>query len=714
MTPADPSEVIALLEERARRLAPPTDLVDRAIARCGARESRRAAAIVKAVEAPVKEPESEATSATVLSGSPATDQGDTGKTVADSLVTAAPGNNEGLERGRVIAGYRIEGTLGKGGMGQVYRATQLSVERPVALKVLSPRLARDQDFRERFLREARAAGRLHHFNLIAVHDVGEAGGMMFFSMELVEGRTVKDLIAANELTIDSSLDIARQTLHALAYAHQHGVIHRDIKPDNIMVGVGGAVKVADLGLSRIDDPGSRAGDHGATHAGTIMGTPHYMSPEQGRDAHGADHRSDLYSLGATLYHMVCGRVPFVGTSPVDVVLKASTLPLTFPEPGPPSQLRAFIATLMAKDPAERPASAKEALAILDRVRRTDSFTADPSKRIRRYISRRRGMRRLLQTAAVLVIALVALALTVAIIRSKVADSAWRDERVRIQRLAGAGDYAEAIAKAQAAAERAQAGTPESARALALRSELETSWDGWSQSRCATSLTAFDVALKDKRFTEASKALKDIPSAAISPKWRSILDERRDTFDRTIEEALASKPADDKRLSWEEIVREREVGFANALWKEFSFTPTETVAFKDGVARFTGNGRGTLAALQSTRPRQAAIEFRLRPAAALTGSQRWQLSLGGSEIVVDQRGVTLKRDGHAESPVASATQIDLRIRRSTTGYMLYAGNQWVQLADLSDGRLQVQWRLDPGNSVDVAVRPMYLGDRLKTK
>ncbi len=273
-----------------------------------------------------------------------------------------------LEPGRQIGGYRIEAMIGAGGMGQVYRATQLSMNRLVALKVLAPRLTRNARFRDRFLREARAAGRLHHPNLIAVHDVNEADGLLYFSMELVEGTSIRDLIG--ELgTIDEerALDIIRQTLDALRYAHERGIIHRDIKPDNLMLTRTGMVKVADLGLSRSDNPDDD-GDEFTTKTGTMMGTPYYMPPEQGRDAHRADHRADIYATGATLYHMVCGKVPFDGETAIAILINASTQPLTWPEPGPTLPVRRLIAALMARKVADRPQSASDALAMLMHLR----------------------------------------------------------------------------------------------------------------------------------------------------------------------------------------------------------------------------------------------------------------------------------------------------------------------------------------------------------
>jgi len=284
-----------LLETRARLLRPSDDLIERALARCVRADLRRATGRVQRAAATQLTVVTEAgTGPTVLSQNGA----DLGRTDAKGLLPA----------GRIIAGYRIEGLLGRGGMGQVYRATQLSMGREVAFKVLSPRFARSRSFRERFLREARAAGRFNHPNLIAVHDVGEAGDLMFFSMELVAGRHLRQVLKdEGPFAAPRVADVARQVLKALDYAHSRGVVHRDIKPDNLMLTPEGVVKVADLGLSRLleeeteaadlDDVGVGSGSRIATQAGVMMGTPHYMSPEQGRDAASVDHRTDLWPWG---------------------------------------------------------------------------------------------------------------------------------------------------------------------------------------------------------------------------------------------------------------------------------------------------------------------------------------------------------------------------------------------------------------------------------
>ncbi len=358
--------VIVALEERARLLRPDEALIEEGLKRCLGQVSLEAAAEAGIADLrQVPESGSAGSSGVADQAQVATEPGTNQSRDAEVFKRGRDGRSgQVLESGVEIAGYRVESMIGKGGMGQVYKVLQLSVNRHVALKVLSPRLARNPSLRSRFLREARNAGRLQHPHLIGVHDVGEVEGLLFFSLELVSGRSVRELLKRDgPFEEDRAREIIGEVLEALTFAHGHGLIHRDIKPDNIMITDEGVVKVADLGLSRSAVRG--AGEEGATtRSGSVMGTPYYMPPEQGRDASNVDHRADIYAVGATLYHMVCGRVPYSGRTPVDVLVRASTQPLTFPEDGPSSELRRIIARLMAKDPAARPASAEEAQSLV--------------------------------------------------------------------------------------------------------------------------------------------------------------------------------------------------------------------------------------------------------------------------------------------------------------------------------------------------------------
>jgi serine/threonine protein kinase len=219
-----------------------------------------------------------------------------------------------------VKGYRITKKLGKGGMGAVYRAVQLSLNRDVALKVLSKELAKNESLIQRFEREARAAARLSHPNLIRVFDFGQTDETYFISMEFVDGKTVYQLIRERgRLEPRRSLEIALRVAEALDYASESaGIIHRDIKPENIMVDSIGEVKIADMGLAKEVGGGSEPGGE-ITMVGERLGTPFYMSPEQIRETKNVDHRADIYSLGATLFHMLTGRRPFAGETAVETM-----------------------------------------------------------------------------------------------------------------------------------------------------------------------------------------------------------------------------------------------------------------------------------------------------------------------------------------------------------------------------------------------------------
>lgn len=217
--------------------------------------------------------------------------------------------------GTTLENYEIYEEIGHGGMGTVYRAKQISMDRIVALKVLNEALAEDEKFVNKFLQEARAAGKLNHLNMITVHHVGAADGRYFFAMEYVDGETVQEQLNRGEIIpAADAVRIGLQIVDALKYAHSKGIIHRDVKPDNIMLERMGIAKLADLGIAlSVQAP---AGDEGG--ARKVVGTPHYMSPEQAR-GQDLDFRSDIYSLGATLFHMVTGETPFKGATPVETM-----------------------------------------------------------------------------------------------------------------------------------------------------------------------------------------------------------------------------------------------------------------------------------------------------------------------------------------------------------------------------------------------------------
>lgn len=231
---------------------------------------------------------------------------------------------DGSGSGKRVGGYEILSKLGQGGMGAVFKARQVSVNRVVALKILPPRLAKNREYVERFFREARSAARLNHRNIVQAIDAGEAGGYHYFAMEYVDGQPVSDLLKGGQpLPERQALEIARDVARALAHAHEAGIIHRDIKPANILLASDGTVKLADLGLARQ----ATGAESGVTQPGFAVGTPDYISPEQVRGETDLDGRCDIYALGATLFHMLVGRPPYAGGTGNEVMAKHLSEPV---------------------------------------------------------------------------------------------------------------------------------------------------------------------------------------------------------------------------------------------------------------------------------------------------------------------------------------------------------------------------------------------------
>lgn len=260
--------------------------------------------------------------------------------------------------------YEILDEIGRGGMGIVYRARDAHLGRTVALKVLAPPRAQAQKHVKRFLQEGRAAARVSHPNIVTVYDVGESGGTYFLTMELIEGKPLDRVLReTGRLPVHEALRIARDLADALAAAHREGVIHRDIKPQNIMVDPTGAVKVTDFGLARLFlGPSERL-----TVAGARLGTPAYMSPEQIR-GEATDPRTDVFSLGVTLYEMLAGKRPYEAQEPLALMYQIVNEPvprLVCPVAPAPSGVQKLVAAMMAKRPDDRPASAEQVRSMLD-------------------------------------------------------------------------------------------------------------------------------------------------------------------------------------------------------------------------------------------------------------------------------------------------------------------------------------------------------------
>ena len=267
-----------------------------------------------------------------------------------------------------IPGYKILGKLGSGAMAVVYKAQQLSLDRTVAIKVLPNKFVGKSNYVERFYKEGRLAEKLNHNNIVQAYDVGEAKGLYYFVMEYVQGKSIYDDIAKGKIfKEDEALEIMIQLAKALEHAHAQGLIHRDIKPKNVMITSNGVVKLADLGLARTTDDSEAAN----AEKGKAFGTPFYIAPEQIRGEVDIDGRADIYGLGATLYHMVTGRVPFKAPTPSEVMKKHLTEPLTPPDHINTSLSSGFceiIETMLAKNRNERYANPSDLLQDLKAVR----------------------------------------------------------------------------------------------------------------------------------------------------------------------------------------------------------------------------------------------------------------------------------------------------------------------------------------------------------
>lgn len=264
-----------------------------------------------------------------------------------------------------IPGFQILQKIGAGAMASVYKARQLSLDRIVAIKILPKRLSEDPEFVERFYKEGQAAAKLNHNNIVQAIDVGEHGGYHYFVMEYVDGETVYDELVKNRIYPEErALDLITQIAKALEHAHAKGLIHRDVKPKNIMLTTSRVAKLADMGLAREMTDVEAA----MAEAGRAYGTPYYISPEQIRGQVDIDHRADIYSLGATIYHMVTGRVPFEAPTPSAVMhkhLKETLIPPDHLNTSLTAGCGAMIEMMMAKDRDQRYPSARELLIDMD-------------------------------------------------------------------------------------------------------------------------------------------------------------------------------------------------------------------------------------------------------------------------------------------------------------------------------------------------------------
>ena len=267
-----------------------------------------------------------------------------------------------------IPGYKILGKLGAGAMAVVYKGIQLSLNREVAIKILPKKFSENTEYVERFYKEGQAAAKLNHNNIVQAFDVGEAGGYHYFVMEYVQGKTIhEDMAKGKVYSEEEALEIIIQVARALAHAHSCGLIHRDVKPKNIMINTESIVKLADMGLARATSDIEAA----KTEQGKAYGTPYYIAPEQIRGEIDIDGRADIYGLGATFYHMVTGRVPFMADDPSDVMrkhLREQLIPPDHINTTLSAGISEVIEVMMAKKKSDRYNNAEELLIDLESIR----------------------------------------------------------------------------------------------------------------------------------------------------------------------------------------------------------------------------------------------------------------------------------------------------------------------------------------------------------
>ncbi|MDQ3132713.1 MAG: serine/threonine protein kinase, partial [Acidobacteriota bacterium] len=290
----------------------------------------------------------------------------------------------GLEVGQEIGHYKIVKKIGAGGMGEVYLAEDIKLDRRVALKILPQEFAEDKNRMSRFVREAKSASSLNHPNIITIHEIGEADGKHFIATEYIEGETLRDGLNREKLSVKSTLEISIQIASALQAAHAAGIIHRDIKPENAMIRPDGLVKILDFGIAKLSEPPAHTGglsiDEEAATAiqtgttpGMIIGTANYMSPEQARGQL-VDARSDIFSFGVVLYEMLTGKKAFAGETAMDAIgaiLHKEPAPMS--ETETPKELRRIVEKCLRKDREERCQTVKDLRIDLKDIRQELEF-----------------------------------------------------------------------------------------------------------------------------------------------------------------------------------------------------------------------------------------------------------------------------------------------------------------------------------------------------
>jgi predicted ATPase/serine/threonine protein kinase len=303
----------------------------------------------------------------------------------DGLLEDPQKSSDLMAPGTKLGPYEIVDPLGAGGMGEVYRARDTRLERSVAIKILPPAFSADVERSRRFEREARLASALNHPNIVTIYELGQEGSIHYIAMELIEGKTVGELLAAGPLPIRNALDIAAQIAEGLAKAHEAGIAHRDLKPGNLMVTRDGFVKILDFGLAKLAPPGEGSGTHSLSpwdsQPGQVVGTLQYMSPEQATSAE-PDFRSDQFSFGVVLYEMVTGKRPFQRSSTAETlvaILREPAEPVGAQKPDAPAPLCWAIERCLAKEPDKRYFSTRDLARELAAIR--DRFSKKPDQQV---------------------------------------------------------------------------------------------------------------------------------------------------------------------------------------------------------------------------------------------------------------------------------------------------------------------------------------------
>ena len=290
-----------------------------------------------------------------------------------------------LSPGANVTHYQVVSMLGSGGMGEVYLAQDTRLRRRVALKTLTTELTRDRYGLHRFEHEAQAASALNHPNILTIYEFGEENGLHFIASEYVEGVTLRQQLLNERLELDSTLDVATQIASALAAAHSAGIVHRDVKPENVMVRPDGLVKVLDFGIAKLGEVATMGAAYrnsptlstSITQPGIVLGTAKYMSPEQARGM-AVDGRSDVFSLGTVIYEMITGKVAFEGETRSDVIaeiLKGEPVPLHELAPNAPPEIERIVIKAMRKNREERYQTAKDLLVDLHEIKKDFQFQA---------------------------------------------------------------------------------------------------------------------------------------------------------------------------------------------------------------------------------------------------------------------------------------------------------------------------------------------------